>query len=443
MSFYDEYRSKLRSPEEAVKIIKSGDWVDYSSNMGFPILLDAALAKRRDELTDVKIRGNLMFGPLQVVECDPSREHFFYNSWHFSAYERNLSDRGLCSFIPMLFSRNGEYYKHFLDVNVAMMAVTPMDRHGYFNLSCATGVAKAILDKADVVIVEINEHLPRICGGFDQVIHIDEVDYVVEGEHPELPQFPILEARPEEIAMADLILDHVRDGSSLQLGIGSLPNVIGARLAESDLKDLGMHTELCGDAYYQLYKAGKLTNKALNLHRGQGMTGMVFGTKELYEWVGDNPSVVVAPLTYVNDVRVIGSIDNVVSINNCVEIDLYGQISSESRSTRQISGTGGQLDFLEGAALSKGGKGFICMTSTFTDHDGVVHSRIKPLLAGDIATAPRSQAYFMVTEYGCVNLVGRSTWERAEMLISLAHPDYRDGLIKAAQDQGIWRRSNR
>lgn len=243
--------------------------------------------------------------------------------------------------------------------------------------------------------------------------------------------------------MADYILEHVRDGSSLQLGIGSLPNVVGARLAESDLMDLGMHTELCGDAYYQLHRAGKLTNRALNLHRGQGMTGMVFGTSELYEWVDDNPSVVIAPLTYVNDVRVIGSIDNVVSINNCVEVDLYGQISSESRSTRQISGTGGQLDFLEGAALSRGGKGFICMTSTFTDRAGVVHSRIKPLLAGDIATAPRSQAYFMVTEYGCVNLVGRSTWERAEMLVSLAHPDFRDELIRAAEAQGIWRRSNR
>ncbi|MBQ5954904.1 MAG: butyryl-CoA:acetate CoA-transferase, partial [Firmicutes bacterium] len=227
------------------------------------------------------------------------------------------------------------------------------------------------------------------------------------------------------------------------LGIGSLPNVVGAKLAESDLKDLGMHTELCGDAYYQLYKAGKLTNKRLNLHRGQGMTGIVFGTKEMYEWVDDNPTVVIAPLTYVNDVRVIGSIDNVVSINNCVEIDLYGQISSESRGTRQISGTGGQLDFLEGAALSKGGKGFICMTSTYTGRDGVMHSRIKPSLAGDIATAPRTQAYFMVTEYGCVNLVGRSTWERAEMLVSLAHPDFRDELIAAAEKQNIWRRSNK
>jgi len=442
-AYYSQYQEKLRTPEEAVKVVKSGDWVEYIANVCFPTLLDRALAKRKDELLDVKFRGSLSFGPIEVAEADPTREHFCYNSWHFSAYERKLADRGLCSFIPMLFSRNGEYYKHFLDVDVAMMAVTPMDKHGYFNLSCATGVAKAILDKAKIVIVEINENLPKICGGFDQVILIDEVDYIVEGEHPGLPQFPILEATPEELKMADYLLEYIKDGSSLQLGIGGLPNVVGARLAESDLKDLGMHTELCGDAYYQLFKAGKLTNKALNLHRGQGMTGIVFGTKELYEWVDDNPTVVIAPLTYVNDVRVIGSIDNVVSINNCVEIDLYGQISSESRGTRQISGTGGQLVFLEGAALSKGGKGFICMTSTYRDRSGQLHSRIKPSLAGDIATAPRSQAYFMVTEYGCVNLVGRSTWERAEMLISLAHPDFREELIRAAENQGIWRKSNK
>ena len=152
IDYYDEYRKKLRTPEEAVKVVKSGDWVDYIANVCFPTLLDRALAKRKDELFDVKFRGSLSFGPIEVAEADPTREHFCYNSWHFSAYERNLSDRGLCSFIPMLFSRNGEYYKHFLDVNVAMMAVTPMDRHGYFNLSCATGVAKAILDKAVSVL---------------------------------------------------------------------------------------------------------------------------------------------------------------------------------------------------------------------------------------------------------------------------------------------------
>ena len=169
MDIWQEYRARLRTPEQAVKLVKSGDWVDYASNICFPQLLDAALAKRRDELQDVKIRGNLLFGPIQAVEVDPSREHFIYNSWHCSGYERKLCDKNLCNFIPMIFRNLGWYYTNFLTVNVAMMAVTPMDKHGYFNFSCATGIAKAIMDKADVVILEVNEHLPRIYGGFGEI----------------------------------------------------------------------------------------------------------------------------------------------------------------------------------------------------------------------------------------------------------------------------------
>ena len=186
-SFYDEYQRKLKTADEAVRIVKSGDWVDYATNVCFPTLLDEALAKRRDELRDVKIRGNLAFGPVYAAECDPSREHFHYNSWHCSAYERKLCDRGLCNYIPMIFRNVVPYYRHFLTVNVAMISVTPMDRHGYFNLSCASGIAKGILDKAEYVIVEINEHLPRIYGGFDESIHISDVDCIVEGKHDPLP----------------------------------------------------------------------------------------------------------------------------------------------------------------------------------------------------------------------------------------------------------------
>ena len=153
MNVQAEYRSKLRTPEEAVKVVKSGDWVDYGTNVGFPTLLDAALAKRRDELSDVKLRGNLLFGPIQTVECDPTREHFLYNSWHCSAYERKLCDKGLCNYIPMIFRNVVPYYRHFLTVNVAMLGVTPMDRHGYFNFSCSTGVARGIMEKADIVIL--------------------------------------------------------------------------------------------------------------------------------------------------------------------------------------------------------------------------------------------------------------------------------------------------
>ncbi len=439
----DQYRQKLRTPEQAVQVVKSGDWVDYTTNVCFPPLLDAALAKRRDELTDVKLRGNLLFGPIQVVECDPSREHFLYNSWHCSAYERKLCDQGLCNYIPMIFRNVVPYYRHFLTVNVAMMCVPPMDKHGYFNLSCGAGVARGILEKADIVILEINEHLPRILGGFDECVHLSEVDYIVEGPHDSLPQFPVAKATEEDRKIAEHIVPFVQDGATLQLGIGAMPNVVGSLLAQSDLKDLGMHTELCGDAYYELFKAGKLTNTRKTIHRNKGMAGIVFGSQALYDWADQNPSVVVAPLEYVNAPETIAQLDNMISINSCISVDLYGQTCAESAGLRHISGTGGQLDYLTGAAMSRGGKAFICMTSSFVDKGGVRHSRILPHFGGDIITGPRSQAYYVVTEYGVVNLVGRSTWERAEMLISIAHPDFREELIAAAREQKIWRQSNK
>ena len=205
-----------------------------------------------------------------------------------------------------------------------------------------------------------------------------------------------------------------------------MPTVLGKLLARSGLHDLGMHTELCSDAYLDLYEAGVLTNRRCTLHRGQGMLGIVLGSKRLYDWVDDNPGVIAAPLSYVNAPEVIAQLDNMVSINSCIAADLYGQVASESSGLRQISGTGGQLDFLTGAAMARGGKAFICMTSTFTDKQGVRHSRILPHFGGDIVTSPRSQAYYLATEYGVVNLAGRSTWERAEALVSIAHPDFRE-----------------
>ena len=208
-------------------------------------------------------------------------------------------------------------------------------------------------------------------------------------------------------------------------------------LAESDVKDLSMHTELCGDAYYRLFEAGKLTNRK-RFQRGKGVTGMVFGSQSLYDWADENPSVIVEPLSYVNDPNIIAKNEKMISINSCVSVDLYGQICAESAGLRHISGTGGQLDYLTGAAMSEGGKAFICMTSSFVDKSGVRHSRILPHFNGDIVTDPRSQAYYIVTEYGCVNLAGCSTWERAEKLISIAHPDFRDELIAAAQKQKLW-----
>lgn len=441
MDVWSEYKQKLRTPDQAVQLVKSGDWVDYGTAVGFPSLLDAALARRRDQLQDVKIRGNLIFGPIQTAECDPDREHFVYNSWHCSSYERRLCDRGLCNYIPMIYRNMVPYYRHFLEVDVAMMCVAPMDRHGYFNLSVCSGVAKGILDKAKLVVLEVNENLPWVRGGFDEVIHISQVDCIVEGHHPPLPQLPAPPASEVDRAIAGHIMPYLTDGATIQLGIGAMPDVMGTLIAQSDLKDLGMHTELCSDAYLKLYQAGKLTNRRKRLLRDKGVFGIALGSQALYDWVGDNPSVIACPLEYVNDPETIAQIDHMISINSCISVDLYGQVCAESSGTRHISGTGGQLDYLTGAAMSRGGKAFICMSSTHRDKDGILRSRIVPAFQGDIITTPRSQAYYVVTEYGAVNLVGRSTWERAELLVSIAHPDFRDALIRAAGDQKIWRRS--
>lgn len=442
-NFTQEYKEKLRTPEDAVQVIKSGDWVDYTSSLGKPVLLDKALAARKEELYDVKIRGNLIDGPIMVAECDESKEHFIYHSWHCSSYERKLCDKGLCYYIPMVFHNNAAYYEFFLKVNVVMVSVSPMDRHGYFNFSVNTGVAAPITRMADIVIVEVNENMPKVHGGYDECIHISEVDYIVEGEHEPFSYGRLMKPTEIDRKISEKIVPYLVDGSTLQLGIGSMPNALGELIAESDLKDLGMHTELCSDAFLSLHKSGKLTNKRKSIDRGKGVFGCAIGSAELFEWLEDNHGVAAYPLEYVNRPSIIAQIDNMVSINSCVAVDLYGQVAAESAGARQISGTGGQLDFLIGASASRGGKAFICMSSTYEDKDGQLHSRVRPQFNGDIITSPRSQVYFLATEYGIINLEGRSTWERAEGLISIAHPAFREMLIREAEERKIWRRSNR
>ena len=440
MNYLEEYQKKLRSVDEAVKVIKDGDWVDYGAALAKPILLDKALAKRKDELHDVKIRGNLIEGPIHVVECDLEQEHFIYHTWHCSSYERKLCDKGLCYYTPTVFHNLSAYYQFFIHVDVAMISVTPMDKHGYFSFSVHTGTSGEILRQAKIVILEVNEHLPKVRGGFDDCIHISDVDFVVEGKHN--PFTPRKKHEPNEIdqKIAQNILPYIKDGSTLQIGVGSMPNAVGSLLAKSDLKDLGMHTELCSDAYLDLFKAGKLTNRGKSKFKEKNILGFALGSPELYEWLDDNPSVLAFPLEYVNNPSVIGQIDNMVSINSCISVDLFGQVSAESVGTRQISGTGGQLDFLEGASISRGGRSFICLRSTFTDHEGIKHSCIVPKFSGEIITSPRSQVYYVVTEYGVVNMEGATSWERAERLISIAHPDFREELIEEAKKLKIWRK---
>ncbi|MEE3482664.1 MAG: acetyl-CoA hydrolase/transferase C-terminal domain-containing protein, partial [Lachnospiraceae bacterium] len=282
-------------------------------------------------------------------------------------------------------------------------------------------------------------------GGFETDINIKDVTYVVEGDNPPIGTLPEA-GEPSEVdrKVAEQIVKEIPDGACLQLGIGGMPNAVGKMIAESDLKDLGVHTEMYVDAFVDLAEAGKITGARKNIDRFRQVYAFASGSQKLYDYADNNPAMMAAPVDYTNSAATVSKIDNFISINNAVNVDLYGQVNAESAGTRAISGAGGQLDFVIGAYLSHGGKSFICLSSTFKTKDGQLKSRILPTLDnGSIVTDTRSNTMYVVTEYGMVNLKGMSSWQRAEALISIAHPDFRDELIKNAEKQMIWRQSNK
>ena len=287
--------------------------------------------------------------------------------------------------------------------------------------------------------------MPRCHGGSEANVHISQVSYIVEGNNPAIGELGAGgPATDVDKKVAELIVDQIPNGACLQLGIGGMPNAVGSLIAESDLKDLGVHTEMYVDAFVDIAKAGKITGAKKNIDRYRQAYGFGAGTKKMYDYLDENPELMSAPVSYTNDIKNIAALDNFISINNCVDLDLFGQISSETSGTKHISGAGGQLDFVLGAYMSNGGKSFICCSSTFTDKQGVVHSRIRPtLVEGSVVTDTRANTHYIVTEYGMVNVKGLSTWQKAEAIISVAHPDFRDELIKEAEKMHIWRRSNR
>lgn len=443
MTVYDEYETKLCTADQAVQLVKDGDWVDFSQTCSFPSDLDAALARQYGSIKDVKIRNAIAMKPVQVVEQDPTHQSFTYNAWHCSGIDRKYIDKGMAYFSPMMFRNCGSYYQRGqAPVDVAMITVAPMDKDGNFSFGLTNCCQKEMLDAADTIILEVNPEMPVIYGLANDHIHISQVDCVVESTSP-ICTVANREANEVDKKIADNIFPFIHDGDTLQLGIGGIPNALGSLIAESDLKDLGMHTELMSDGYLDLYRAGKITNKRKKLQCGKGVFSICNGSRELYQFLDRNMDILSAPMYYVNNPETIRQLDYFVSINGCIAVDLFGQASSESVGTRQISGTGGQLDFVTGAYAADHGRSFLAMPSSRVDADGVRHSNIVPkFIGGEIITTPRAQTMYIVTEYGAINIAGLTTWQRAEEIINIAHPDFREELIKAAEAQHIWRRSN-
>lgn len=432
----EKYRNKIKSPEEAAKVVKNGDWVDFGFGNGFPELFDEALAARRDELQDVKIRGGLVYRPIiHTIDCDPDRKHFQYYSWHLGGYERKMFTAGRLQFVPMLLRLLPEMYRDYLRVDVAVVPVSKPDEQGYCGLGLANFCWKTIMEKARTVIFEVNENMPCLQGvDGSHRVSLDEADIIMEGQHGPLCTSSYRTPSEADLQIARNVVAEIPNGATLSLGVGTIPFTIAQMLAQSDREDLGCHTGTISDAFLALYKAGKLTNAKKEVKTGLNTWNLASGSQELYDWLQENPQLFYpAELDYVHNPRVIEKISNYISINGGVQLDLMGQENAESVGTRQLSGVGGQLDFLEGAFLSRGGAGYICIESSRVDKKGVRHSNIVPAIAaGSAISGPRALIQNVATEYGVAHLTGLSLKERAQAMIAVAHPDFRAELQEYA-----------
>ena len=434
----EQFKDKFVTPEQAARAVRSGDWVDYGFGGGFPELMDRALAARRDELTDVKIRGGLVIHPrIEVVEQDPEQRAFTYHSWHIGDYERKLQSRGLVRFMPMILRFLPDLYRFHIRVDVAFVPVSKPDNSGCCGLGISNYAWRTIFEHARTVIFEINEHLPTLQGvDGSHRVHLSEAAYIVEGEHEPLPLRSYKDPSPIDIQIARNVVAEIPDGAVLALGVGGMPFTVANMLAQSDLKDLGCHTGTISDAYLALRRAGKLTNARKEIDTGLAAWNLAMGSQALYDWLEEEPDFFhPGDVDYVHSPERMAQLSNFISINGGVQLDLMGQENAEAAGTRQLSGIGGQLDFLEGAYRSKGGKGLICINSSRTDKTGALKSNIVPFIpGGSVVSAPRTMIQYVATEYGVVKLSGLTLRERAEAMISIAHPDFRAELTQYAQE---------
>jgi len=465
-NFKTQYQSKLVSAEKAVSCVNSGDVVDYGFFNGKPVVCDIALANRHEELKDVSIFTAVTVPPVPEVIKYPAS--FSYMDWQWSKLTRIMhSSVEKAYYSPILYHRAPYFYRFLLesynvtkgyrsvyykdeekgkDVKwIAIVRVAPMDEAGFFNIGPHNSETSASIDAADFVILEVVKNMPVCLGGNEEAIHISRVDYIVEAPEDHGP-FNAPQMPPSDIdrQVAEYIIKEIKDGCCVQLGIGGMPNMVGQLIAQSDLKNLGCHTEMFVDAYVDMIESGRMNGSLKNIDRFKATYTFAIGSQRMYDFMHNNPGLASYPVDYTNDPKVIGKIDNMVSICNAIQVDLLSQVNAESHAGGQISGNGGMWDFVLGSQWSEGGKSIICLPSTYKDSAGNIKSRIVPNFdAGTAVTIPRQMTDIIVTEHGMVKLQASPTWMRAEKIISIAHPDFRDDLIKDAERMKIWRKSNK
>lgn len=416
---------KIVSPEEAVKVIKSDDHVFLHSAAATPSILIQALTDRSDELRNVEIISIHTEGPLPFAE-EKYADNFIINSFFVGKNLRPYVQSGRAFYIPNFLSEIPYLFRTGIKpVDVALVTVSPPDENGYCTLGCSVDVSKAAVDAAKYVIAQVNPNMPRTFG--NGVIHSSGIDYGVEVDVP-LYEYSKIDLSEKELKIGKYISEElVEDGATLQMGIGGIPNAALASLYNH--KDLGIHTEMFSDGIIDLVKKGIITGKYKRTQPELIVSGFVFGTRKVYDFIHNNPIVHMMDVAYVNDTRTIRKNPKVTAINSAIEIDLFGQVCADSIGTKQYSGVGGQMDFIRGASLSEGGKPIIALPSVTSKGISRIVSTLKP---GASVVTTRAHVHYIVTEYGIAYLYGKNLRERAKSLISIAHPDHREKLEKEA-----------
>ena len=429
-SYEQQYRAKLTRPDRAVEHISSGDTVVYGMSIAQPPALLAALAAqaRRGDVTGLKVYTFLPRDPAAKTVLSPDLADTIENySWFVGAADRDSVKVGLNYHVPSYLHQIPQLVEEYMDTDVAMATVSPMDKSGFFSLGTANDYFSTAARTSRKLILEVNRSMPRVFG--DAFIHISEVTAVVENHVP-LMELKIADPKPEDDIIGPAIAELVPDGATIQLGIGNVPNAVARYLI--DHRDIGIHTEMFTEGMVDLVETGVANGCRKTIHPYKHVFTTAAGTKRMYEFMDDNPSIESYPASHVCSPAVIAKNATMISINSVLEVDLLGQANAEHLEGATFSGTGGQLDFVRGAFASKGGKSFLAFYATAK---GGTISRVVPQLPpGAVVTTPRADTHYLATEYGVVNLKGKSTRERALAIIGIAAPQFRDELTRAAEN---------